>query len=99
MKVEPKVLRNTAQQVTGLARSLQNDFSEMQTVVERTRYYWVGAAADRYRKEFASQKQETQELLALLGKYPQDLLSMAQIYEDVESRNTQATQALPSDIL
>lgn len=99
MKVDTGVLRATAGEVAGLTRTLQSDFDELQACVRQTARYWVGAAGDQYRREFDAEKQETSELLALLGKYPSDLLSMAGIYEDSEEQNLQSSTALPSDIL
>lgn len=99
VKVETGVLRTTASDVTGLTRMLQSDFDELQDCVRLTSRYWVGAAGDQYRREFDAEKKETSELLALLGKYPVDLLTMAGVYEDTERVNAQNTSALPSDIL
>lgn len=99
VKVDTSVLRTAAEDVRNLTRTLQADFDELQDRVRQTSRYWAGAAGDQYRKEFDGEKKETSEILSLLGKYPTDLLSMAGIYEDTESRNTQETSALPSDIL
>lgn len=99
IKVDPNVLRTIAADVTSLTKALQSDFDELQNCVRQTSRYWVCAAGDQYRREFDEESAETSELLTLLGKYPTDLLSMAGIYDKAESVNTQATAALPSDIL
>lgn len=99
LKVETTVLRATASEVSGLTRTLQNDFDELQNCVRKTSRYWLGAAGDQYRREFDAEKKETSELLTLLRKYPTDLLAMAGVYEDVERAITENTGALPSNIL
>ncbi len=99
VKVKTEVLRSTASEVSSLTRTLQSDFDELQSCVRQTTRYWVGAAGDQYRRDFDAEKQEIGELLALLGKYPTDLLTMAGVYEDTERTNTQSSSALPSDIL
>lgn len=99
LKVEPSVLRSTASEVTRLTKALGEKFNELQTIVANTSYYWVGAAGDQYRRDFAAQKDEADEILQFLRKYPTDLLSMAGIYEQAESINTQTLGSLPSDIL
>lgn len=99
LKVDPDVLRSTSHEVTSLVSALSNDFDQLQRLVSRTRYYWIGAAGDQYRKEFAASERETQELLDLLKKYPSDLMAMAQIYDRSESGTTQAVGVLPSHII
>lgn len=99
VKVDTQALRTAASEVTSLTRALQSDFDELQSCVRKTSCYWVGAAGDQYRREFDAEKQETSELLALLSKYPADLLTMAGVYEDTERANTQGNGMLPSDIL
>lgn len=99
VKVDTKVLRTTASEVTSLVKALQTDFDNLQNRVGKTTRYWAGAAGDQYRREFSAEKKETSEMLTLLGKYPTDLLSMAGIYEEAERENTQNSAALPSDIL
>lgn len=99
VKVDPGTLRAAAAEVTGLTRTLRDDFDELQNCVRQTARYWTGAAGEQYRREFESEKKETSEILALLGNYSVDLLSMAGIYEAAEGQNAQTTGALPSDIL
>ena len=99
VKVDPNVLRSTASEVRSLTKALQNDFDELQNCVKQTSRYWVGAAGDQYRREFDAEKQETSEVLTVLGQYPTDLLSMAGIYDEAERVNTRTSSALPTDIL
>ncbi len=99
LKVTPDELKNAASSVTNLVGTLRRDFDSLQERVSRTSYYWVGPAGDEYREEFAALKDDTQELLNLLSKYPGDLLSMAQIYESTESAVQQQSAALPTDII
>lgn len=99
MKVETSVLKSTAAEVRSLTRTLQEDFDALQVQVRQTSRYWIGQAGDQYRREFDSQKQETSEILTLLRKYPDDLLSMAGIYDRTETVNVQSAAVLPSDIL
>ncbi len=99
VKVDTRVLRSTASEVSGLARQLQADFDALQQCVKQTGRYWVGEAGDQYRREFDAEKADTSEILERLNKYPADLLSMAGIYEETEAENIQNSGALPSDIL
>lgn len=97
--VEPQVLTQTADRVSTLAGKLQSDFDSMQTLVSRTAYYWEGSVGSEYRREFASQKAETQEILTLLRDYPGDLLGMAGIYRETEKQTANSAEALPVNII
>lgn len=99
IKVDTEVLRTTASEISGLTKALQDDFDEMQNCVRQTNRYWIGAAGDQYRREFNAEKEEVSELLALLSKYPTDLLSMAGVYDNAEQKNVQRIDVLPSDTL
>lgn len=99
LKVEPNTLRSTASDVSRFTSALDRSFGELQNIVGRTSSYWVGAAGDQYRRDFAEQKTEAEDILRYLKKYPTDLMTMAGIYVEVESSNTQIIGALSSDIL
>jgi len=99
VKVESAVLRAAADNVSTLARALGDDFDRLQDLVRLTNRYWLGAAGDQYRQEFAEEKKQTDEILTLLREYPKDLLTMAGLYEEAERTNIQTSSALPSDIL
>lgn len=99
LKAEPGALRSAAGEVRSLTRTLRADFDGLQACVRQTARYWLGPAGDQYRRDFAAEKADTDQLLALLEKYPGDLLAMAGIYEAAEERNAGSGAALPSDIL
>ena len=99
LKVSPEDLRQAASGVSSMANALQSDFDSLQRLVERTRYYWLGAAGDQYRSDFAARKQVTEHIIHTLRKYPIDLLQMAQIYDAAETGNTRSLGSLPSNIL
>lgn len=99
VKVDSREMRDAANEVKRLAQNLAEDFDDMQTRVQRTTAYWIGEAGDHYRQEFLARREETEQILNYLYKYPTDLLTMAQIYEDTESTNTQTLGALSSDFI
>lgn len=99
VKVDTAALKQHAESFKKTAKSLQSDFNELQKVVERTRYYWVGQAGDRYRQRFAAKKDTTDAILTRLVKYPQDLLTMANLYEQTETVQTRKTAALKTNYI
>lgn len=99
LKVTPDVLRDTAGQVRTTVGQLRNGLDDAKSLVERSRFYWMGQAGDKYRRSFVARRTEAQELLDRLGKYPSDLLQMAQIYDQAESTNVQDAGKLSTDII
>lgn len=94
LKVDPEQLKRTADEVTGMIQSLQTDLESLQTTVNRTGYYWQGQAAEEYRKNFAAQKDDTDEMLERLRKFPPMLLQMAGVYDETEQTNVDHTVQL-----
>lgn len=99
IKVTPEQLQQTADSVDRTIKSLRQDFTEMQTLVSRTGYYWTGTAADNYRKQFADKKERTESILTTLSDYPTDLLEIAGVYRQTETQNTSAAAALRTDFI
>lgn len=99
LKVTPEALRTAAGDVRRLVWDLTRDLDEAKSQVDRSQYYWTGGAGDRFRQRFSSRRQEAEELLSLLRKYPSDLLEMANIYEDTEKGNEGSAAKLDTDII
>ena len=99
VKVNTAALKEKSGEFKTAARLLQKDFDEFQRIVDHTRYYWVGPAADRYRKSFAANKAATDILLRRLEKYPEDLMVMAGLYEQNESKQTSTASALKTNYI
>lgn len=99
LKVTPQALHTAADGVNYTTGLLQEDFDNLQRRVRQTASYWVGAAGDQYRRGFEAGKEETDEILRTLRRYPGDLLRMAGVYTETEQANTQAVGALATDFI
>lgn len=99
IKVTPQELKECADDVSSLSEALRDDYDWFQDMVRKTANYWEGAAADKYRSDFAAQKEKTDEMLTHLSKFPEDLLTMAGIYEQAESTNTEDISELSTDFI
>lgn len=99
VKVDPSVLKDRASEFSGMVKTLREDFSGLQEIVFRTRYYWIGQAGDQYRKGFNSKKGTVDTTLQRLDKYPQDLLQMAGIYEQTETANRTGAGSLETNFI
>lgn len=99
VRVNTAVLKTKADDFRALTVVLQKDFAEFQRLVDHTRGYWAGQAADQYRRSFAEKQTVTDMVLHRLEKYPRDLLTMAGLYEQNESRQTNTASALKTNYI
>lgn len=99
IQVTPEVLQETAGKVKNLSQALQEDFAGLQQVVQNSRYYWEGAAADQYRSTFRQKSSDTEQMLSRISRFPDELLQMAGIYRSAETDNTRRAEALPTNFI
>lgn len=99
IKVDPAVLVSKAEAVSGSIRSMEQYYSELERIVSRTSYYWIGEAGDMHRNIYKEQKAQVEEMLKRLREHPADLTAIAQTYENVESQLQSLAAELPGDII
>lgn len=83
VKVEPEVLKDIARKNEQLVKRCMTLLDDLEEKVRYARNYWSGEAADLYQSVFLKQKEACSEHLTVLGSYPENLLKMAGIYEEV----------------
>lgn len=94
--VSTEALKETAQQVRSLVSALRQDFGKVGNIARNTQSYWQGPAGGRTREAFAAQLAEVEEILTLIGRYPQDLLKIAGVYDSGEANVTSMVNSLPT---
>ncbi len=99
IKVTPEVLTQKSTEVANKVNAMKQHFEQLESLVEKSKTYWVGEAGDKNRQMYESLKEEIDEILRRLGEHPVDLVEIAQRYTDVELKIQQDIQALPSDVL
>lgn len=99
IKVNSAVLNSKAQTVSREIRNMANCFDELDTIVNRTGYYWLGEAGDRQRIMYREQRPRIEEMMKRLKEHPADLLAIAQNYEGAESSIQSIAAELPSDVI
>lgn len=97
--VTPDILKQTAGEVSGYISTVERLFSSIQTTIGRTKYYWVGEAGDLHRKAFEEQADDVAEILVRLKEHPTDLLKIANIYEDTENTQAEASRQMSSNLI
>lgn len=99
IKVNSTVLNNKAQSVSKSIGNMANCFDQLETIINRTSYYWIGEAGDMHRKIYNDQKVHIEEMVKRLKEHPRDLMTIANTYESTESMVQSMAFELPGDII
>lgn len=99
IKVNSTVLNAKAQDVSNSIKNMSTCFDELETIINRTSYYWIGEAGDMHRNIYKEQKSQIDEMMKRLKEHPVDLVTIAQTYELAESAVQSMAAELPGDII
>lgn len=98
-KVQPEVLTQKSQEVSADIRKLCSCFDDLERIINRTNYYWIGEAGDVHRKMYREQKDLVDEILRRLKEYPADLLAISQNYTQAEQSVETIANELSGDVI
>lgn len=99
IKVNSAVLNSKAQMVSKSIKNMANCFEQLETIINRTSYYWIGEAADMHRKTYQDQKPQIEEMMKRLREHPNDLMSIAQTYDIADAAVQSVAAELPGDVI
>jgi len=99
IKVNTSVLNSKAQDVSRSIKNMSDCFERLETIVNRTSYYWIGEAGDTQRKMYREQKPRIDEMMRRLKEHPRDLMEIARTYESVEAEVASIAAELPADVI
>lgn len=99
VKVSTEVLRDKAQNVTRSVGNMESCFRELESIMNRTAYYWIGDAADQHRRIYREQRESVDEMIKRLKEHPRDLLAISQNYDIAEKQAAEAGSRLPGNII
>jgi len=99
IKAEPQAMEAKAASVKNSAAKLRQQYEELMRYVLRSSGYWHGEAADVTRSSFADDRELVEGMFLRLDGHAQNLLQIAQIYTQTETRVTAASSTLPKDAI
>lgn len=94
VKVRPEVLVEKAQTVSASISKLASCFEDLERIINRTSYYWIGEAGDMHRRLYQEQRDNVDEMMRRLKEHPEDLLTISQNYVQAE----QAVEAIANQL-
>lgn len=98
-RVSTDILKSRADDARGKISKMQQNFEAIADLITETSSYWMGEAGDLYRSIFENQRDEMTAIINRLNEFPDDLLSMAGIYEEGEAEAAALTEQLPIDVI
>lgn len=99
IKVNTAVLHEKAQSVIKSIKNMEDSFEQLERIINRTLYYWIGEAGELHRSAYKKQKPEIEEIIRRLKEHPRDLMIIAQTYESAETMIRSISSELPGDII
>lgn len=99
IKVRPEVLVDKSQEVSASIRKMASCFDELERIINRTSYYWIGEAGDMHRKVYQDQRDNVDEMMKRLQEHPKDLLTISQNYVQAEQAVTSIANELSGDVI
>lgn len=99
LKVDADRLVGKARNVSDAVDRMRKDFDRLDRAIDETKKYWKGTAGDSHRKLYSDQKKTIQDILRDMEKYPDDILKMAGLYREAETKNTQKAEGLKSGMI
>lgn len=99
IKVNTMVLNNKAQAVSKSIANMVNCFENLEIIINRTNYYWIGEAGDSHRRLYRTLKPKIDEMMKRLKEHPADLLAISQRYEKTEAEVQAVSAELPTDVI
>lgn len=98
-KVTPEELVAKAQEVTTEITNMETHLDELQTLVDKTKGYWIGEGGDTNRNLYYDLQDTIETIMTRLKEHPLDLVTIAQTYSDVELQVEEIITPLPGDVL
>lgn len=99
LQVEPETLKRKSTDITNKIREIESAFGGIESLINATRGHWTGDASEKYQRYFKDIKPDMEKVIKRLKEHPQDLLSMAGLYEEGESAAAEVATALPADVI
>lgn len=99
IKVRTDDLITTSTNFSNEIKKIENEWKLISDQVNKMSGYWIGDASDTHQQHYNSVKEEVEELLAKLKERPDELLRMADLYDQVEREAVESVMALSDNVI
>lgn len=99
LKVSPRELKAKAEEIQNQIKGFQSSWEQASYVIQNTKGYWIGDAGNAHQKQFEQYKEDVERIIRRLQEHPEDLLKMADLYEQAEEQAVIKSEKLSGDII
>lgn len=99
IRVTPEELKKNAMEITDEIKDLRNQYNAIEALVQKLPASWEGEAGGHHREVFREYMERVHTLLDACDRRPVQLLTMAGIYTETESRNQEMAGLLNRNII
>ena len=79
-------LESAASTLKDRIKAAETSYDNVMTIVRNTSRYWIGEAGNEHRRAFLEERDDIDEILVRLKEYPDDLLKIAGLMEETETK-------------
>ena len=98
-RVTPELLRQQAERLAQAAGEAGQILQEIDKILKKTEFYWLGRAAQAHRTVFAKKREGADIIVETLREHVRMLCGMAFVYQEAEAASELEAEELPVDIL
>ena len=78
---------------------MRSNYAELTRILDSTKNFWLGEAAEKHRKIYNDKKDDIDKLLRRIAEHPDDLQRIAGNYVQAENTNTAEARSLSGDVI
>lgn len=98
IKVNDQSLLSAAETLKRKISEMRSSYDKVLEIIQKTGGYWVGLAGDEHRNAFLEQQDDIDQIVKRLSEHPDDLLKIANLYEEAETKTAEIS-ASPNSAL
>lgn len=99
IKVTPEELYAKSQSISSILAKTQQNFQEMEDVINKTEGYWIGEAGEAHREMFRDMTPHIEEITKRITEHIRDLNEIAGVYQETEREIQEIAEQLPADVI
>lgn len=99
IKVTPEELYAKSQNISSILGKTQQNFQEMEDIINKTESYWIGEAGEAHRQMFRDMMPHIEEITKRITEHVRDLNEIAGVYQETEREIQEIAEQLPSDVI
>lgn len=98
LKVSPDTLIRQADAIQKNVQLIRQHFDNINRRVNKSKNYWEGEASNLHVRTYSGINEQCGEIVKRLSEHPNDLLKMAGIYSENETKIVEESNSLQSNI-